>query len=73
MIDTATTTVSEADAPVESLPFSPVYGPWPDRTSICHPSPSGKGSAIRFELHPAHGRIAGHIFIEVARQATSRR
>ena len=68
MIDTATTTVSEADAPVESLPFSPVYGPWPDRTSICHPSPSGKGSAIRFELHPAHGRIAGHIFIEVARQ-----
>ena len=68
MIDTATATVPGADAPVESLPFSPVYGPWPDRTTICHASASGRGSAIRFELHPAHGRTAGHIFIEVARQ-----
>ena len=68
MIDTATATIPETDAPVESLPFSPVYGAWPDRASICHPSPSGKGSAIRFELHPARGRVAGHIFVEVARQ-----
>ena len=68
MIDTATATIPETDAPVESLPFSPVYGAWPDRASICHPSPSGKGSAIRFELHPARGRVPGHIFVEVARQ-----
>ena len=26
MIDTATATIPETDAPVESLPFSPVYG-----------------------------------------------
>ena len=68
MIDTATATIPETDAPVESLPFSSVYGAWPDRASICHPSPSGKGSAIRFELHPARGHVAGHMFVEVARQ-----
>ena len=68
MIDTATATVSEADASVESLPFPPAHGPWPDRTTICHASPGGRGSAIRFALHPARGRIAGHVFVEVARQ-----
>ena len=56
MIDTATATIPETDAAVEALPFPPIYGSWPDRASICHPSPSGKGSAIRFELHPARGR-----------------
>ena len=70
MIDTALATIPETDAPAESLPISPVYGTWPDRTTICHASASGKGSAIRFELHPARGRVAGHIFIEVARQKT---
>ena len=70
MIDTATPIIPQTDAPVEALPFSPLYGTWPDRTVICHASASGKGSAIRFELHPARGRVAGHIFIEVARQKT---
>ena len=70
MIDTALASIPETDAPAESLPISPVYGTWPDRTTICHASASGKGSAIRFELHPARGRVAGHIFIEVARQKT---
>ena len=47
-------------------PGAPVA--WPDRASICHPSPSGKGSAVRFEMHPAHGRTSGYIMLEIARQ-----
>lgn len=39
-----------------------------DRATICHPSPSGKGSALRLELHPAHGSATGYIMIELARQ-----
>ena len=39
-----------------------------DRATICHPSPSGKGSALRLELHPAHGSVTGCIMIELARQ-----
>ena len=68
MIDTAMTTVPATEPPLEPFPLTP--GIWPDRTAICHASASGKGSAIRFELHPARGRVAGHIFIEVARQKT---
>lgn len=68
MIETATDTIPETEASAESLPFAPSCGPWPDRTTICHASASGKGSAIRFEMHPARGRVAGHVFIEVARQ-----
>lgn len=41
------------------------------RTTICHPAPSGKGSAIRFTLYPAHERTAGHIMLELARQKTT--
>ena len=66
MIDTATATVPAMDAPVEPLPFTP--GIWPDRATICHANARGTGSAIRFELHPARGRVAGHIFVDVARQ-----
>ena len=70
MIETATATIPETEAPAEPLPFAPAYGPWPDRTTVCHASASGKGSAIRFEMHPARGRTPGHVFIEVARQKT---
>ena len=66
MIDTATATVPAMDAPVEPLPFTP--GIWPDRATICHANARGTGSAIRFELHPARGRVAGYIFVDVARQ-----
>ena len=70
MIDTATATVPETGTPVEALPFSSIYGTWPDRTTICHANARGTGSAIRFELHPTRGRTAGHVFIELARQRT---
>lgn len=70
MIDMTTATVPATDPIAESLPlpFPPTPAVWPDRATICHATPSGTGSAIRFELHPARGRIAGHMFIEVARQ-----
>ena len=38
------------------------------RTTICHPAPSGKGSAIRFTLHPAHGNVSGCVMCELAKQ-----
>lgn len=44
---------------------------WPDRVSIFHPSASGKGSAVRFELHPAHGSTSGYVLCEIARQKTA--
>ena len=68
MIDTALATVPAMEAPVEPLPFTP--GAWPDRTTICHANSGGTGSAIRFELHPARGKIAGYLFVELARQRT---
>ena len=40
------------------------------RHTICHPMPSGKGSAVRFELHPAHGNVSGCVWCEIARQKT---
>lgn len=41
------------------------------RTTICHPAPSGKGSAIRFTLHPAHGNVSGCVICEIAKQKTA--
>ena len=41
------------------------------RTTICHPAPSGKGSAMRFTLHPAHGNVAGCVICEIAKQKTA--
>ena len=68
MIDTATATMPAPESPVETLPFTP--GVWPDRATICHANARGTGSAIRFELHPARGKTAGYLFVEVARQKT---
>lgn len=39
--------------------------------TICHPAPSGKGSAIRFTLHPAHGNVSGCVMFEIAKQKTA--
>ena len=41
------------------------------RTTICHPAPSGKGSAMRFTLHPAHCNVAGCVICEIAKQKTA--
>lgn len=41
------------------------------RTTICHPAPSGKGSAIRITLHPAHGNVSGCVMFKIARQQTA--
>jgi len=41
------------------------------RTTICHPAPSGKGSALRFTLHPAHGNVSGCVMFEIAKQKTA--
>ena len=41
------------------------------RTTICHPMPSGKGSAIRFTLHPARGNVSGCVVFEIAKQKTA--
>lgn len=41
------------------------------RTTICHPAPSGKGSAVRFELHPAHGNVSGCVMCKIAKQKTA--
>lgn len=41
------------------------------RTTICHPAPSGNGSAIRFTLHPAHGNVSGCVMCELAKQKTA--
>ena len=68
MIDTAPATIPAMEDTVEPLPFAP--GTWPDRAMICHANSGGTGSAIRFELHPARGKIAGYIFVEMARQKT---
>ena len=35
-----------------------------------HANGKGTGSAMEFELHPAHGRTAGSIFASIARQKT---
>lgn len=40
------------------------------RTTICHPAPSGKGSAIRFTLRPANGNVSGCVMFEIAKQKT---
>ncbi len=68
MIDTATAALPVAESPVDALPFTP--GVWPDRAMICHANARGTGSAVRFELHPARGKTAGYLFVEVARQKT---
>ena len=36
-----------------------------------HANPKGSGSAIEFELHPAHGRVTGSVFATIARQKTT--
>ena len=71
IIQQSTTTQEEKTMSNENTneninPGAPVA--WPDRASICHPAASGKGSAVRFELHPAHGRVSGYIMLEIARQ-----
>lgn len=40
------------------------------RHTICHPMPSGRGSAVRFTLCPAHGNVPGCVRCEIARQKT---
>jgi len=35
-----------------------------------HANAKGTGSAIRFELHPAHDEVCGSIFMEIVRQKT---
>lgn len=35
-----------------------------------HANSKGTGSAMEFELHPAHGRTAGSVFASIARQKT---
>lgn len=42
-----------------------------NRCTICHPHPAGKGSAVRFELYPARGAVAGHIMVEIAPQKSA--
>ena len=36
-----------------------------------HANSKGTGSAIEFELHPAHGRTSGSVFATIARQKTT--
>ena len=38
------------------------------RVSYYHPNARGTGSAVNFELHPAHGATGGSIFATFARQ-----
>ncbi len=71
MTDSALAAISATDLPEETLPFPVTTGVWPDRATICHPTSRCTGSAIRFELHPARGRISGHVFIELARQKST--
>ena len=40
------------------------------RYTCCHPNAKGTGCAVRFELHPAHGRIEGSIFVTFSPQKT---
>lgn len=68
MTDTALATLPSADTTEVPAPTLPTPGAWPDRATICHPNQRGTGSAIRFELHPARGRISGYLFVEMARQ-----
>lgn len=44
--------------------------PWRGRpqSSYYHANGKGTGSAVRFELHPAHGSTPGSIFVELATQ-----
>lgn len=45
-------------------------GAWRGRpqSSYYHANGKGTGSAVRFELHPAHGSTPGSIFVELATQ-----
>ena len=56
---------ASADTPSQAFPTP---GAWPDRATICHPNARGTGSAVRFEMHPARGRVPGCLFVEMARQ-----
>jgi len=67
-METALATLPEATPSETPSPVLPAPGAWPDRATICHPNPRGTGSAIRFELHPARGRVSGYLFVELARQ-----
>ena len=40
------------------------------KLTFYHPNAKGTGSAIEFELHPAHDDTAGSIFARIARQKT---
>ena len=67
-METALATLPEVASAETPSPVLPTPGAWPDRATICHPNPRGTGSAIRFELHPARGRVSGYLFVELARQ-----
>ncbi len=38
--------------------------------SYIHANQKGTGSACHFELHPAHGDVAGSVFLQIAMQST---
>ena len=38
--------------------------------TIYHPNGKGTGSAVKMELHPAHGVVAGSMFVTLAPQKT---
>lgn len=38
--------------------------------TCCHPGAEGKGSTVRFELHPAHDFVEGSMFVTFASQKT---
>ncbi len=40
------------------------------RDAYIHANQKGNGSACRFELHPAHGDVAGSVFLQIAMQST---
>ena len=56
--------MSEKQNPVPALPHFHAYDPY------YRANAKGTGSAIKFELHPAHDDTAGSIFVTLARQKT---
>ncbi len=46
-------------------------GNYRPRLAYYHANSRGTGSAVQFELHPAHGNAEGHIFCTFARQLTT--
>ena len=54
--------------PMSNLDESSRAGALHSRVSYYHPNARGTGSAVNFELHPAHGATGGSIFATFARQ-----